>query len=407
MVVCLCVLGVGCDGDGKIGVDGTSCGPGTHEVAGQCVLDGTDDTDDASGSDTDGSGSDTDGGADSDVPEGAITVCAEGSADWSELQDAVDASRDGDTIALCPGTYAYVQISGKTLTIVGTAGRSRTTIAGVKAHPAVLVDTSTLTLSGVSLTGVIEASSATASLSVTSATVTFNQGRVAGVRGGAFDGTLIGASDSDLTLDDVVVEDNSFRGVGLSQDAGTLHVSHTIWTGTTAASGVAPMIFAISNTEMIIANNLIYNNEVGYHAFRVLDPVAGSKIMNNTWHGDTRVSGSTAHPFEVDLNGDPVFTNNIVEASTNCSGIRSSETHPVNLTYNLSFGHDAGVDFSFDASSTHNVVIDPKFVDAAHGDFHLAPDSPARGTGNPSNAFDNIDGSRSDLGAFGGPGGQW
>jgi hypothetical protein len=52
-------------------------------------------------------------------------------------------------------------------------------------------------------------------------------------------------------------------------------------------------------------------------------------------------------------------------------------------------------------SQEGNMEADPRFVDRAAGDYRLAVDSPARDAGNPTR-FDT-DGTRSDLGATGGP----
>lgn len=54
-----------------------------------------------------------------------------------------------------------------------------------------------------------------------------------------------------------------------------------------------------------------------------------------------------------------------------------------------------------------NVRTDPLFRDAATGDFRLADRSPCIDAGDPADEWRDPDGSRNDLGAFGGPGGDW
>ena len=51
-------------------------------------------------------------------------------------------------------------------------------------------------------------------------------------------------------------------------------------------------------------------------------------------------------------------------------------------------------------AGTGNLSSDPLFVNPAAGDFHLQANSPARHTGDPT--ILNTDGSRSDMGAYGG-----
>ena len=56
---------------------------------------------------------------------------------------------------------------------------------------------------------------------------------------------------------------------------------------------------------------------------------------------------------------------------------------------------------------TTNVSGDPLFVDPANGNFHLQRGSIALDAGNPDPAYNDADSTRNDLGAYGGPGGDW
>ncbi|MBN2011954.1 DUF1565 domain-containing protein [candidate division KSB1 bacterium] len=50
-----------------------------------------------------------------------------------------------------------------------------------------------------------------------------------------------------------------------------------------------------------------------------------------------------------------------------------------------------------------NIVADPQFVNPASQNYHLLPTSPCIDTGNPATGYDDLDGSRNDMGAYGGP----
>ena len=61
-----------------------------------------------------------------------------------------------------------------------------------------------------------------------------------------------------------------------------------------------------------------------------------------------------------------------------------------------------------DASGPNDLLdTDPLFTDPENLDFTLQPGSPAIDAGDPDPAFDDVDGSRNDMGIFGGPGGAW
>jgi len=50
-----------------------------------------------------------------------------------------------------------------------------------------------------------------------------------------------------------------------------------------------------------------------------------------------------------------------------------------------------------------NLEIDPLL----NSDYHLEPDSPCIDAGNPDPTFNDPDGSQNDMGAYGGPNGEW
>ena len=106
----------------------------------------------------------------------------------------------------------------------------------------------------------------------------------------------------------------------------------------------------------------------------------------------------------------PLITNNIV-AWNEGWGVTSEDGIDATFLYNLGFGNDLG---SFDGvTGTGNLEIDPKFVlvtndgDWTNDDLTLKSTSPARDAGNPEERYNDADGSRNDLGAFGGPNGSW
>ncbi|MFQ6041823.1 MAG: hypothetical protein ACE5PV_13275, partial [Candidatus Poribacteria bacterium] len=54
-----------------------------------------------------------------------------------------------------------------------------------------------------------------------------------------------------------------------------------------------------------------------------------------------------------------------------------------------------------------NIDVDPLFVDAESGDYHLQPESPCIDAGDPRSKYNDLDGTRNNIGAYGGPKGGW
>ncbi|MBI5488816.1 MAG: hypothetical protein HY905_15885 [Deltaproteobacteria bacterium] len=60
-----------------------------------------------------------------------------------------------------------------------------------------------------------------------------------------------------------------------------------------------------------------------------------------------------------------------------------------------------------DCGAGVNLETDPRFIDPDAGDYHLRPGSPCIDAGTPGHLAADVDGSRNDMGAFGGPQGDW
>jgi hypothetical protein len=105
----------------------------------------------------------------------------------------------------------------------------------------------------------------------------------------------------------------------------------------------------------------------------------------------------------------PTITNNIIAFNAG-TGMYSEDGIDATYTYNLVYGNVTNYD-GLVGSGAGNRVADPRFVAASddgdwtNDDFALQAGSPAIDAGDPG--VSDADGSRSDLGAFGGPGGSW
>lgn len=99
--------------------------------------------------------------------------------------------------------------------------------------------------------------------------------------------------------------------------------------------------------------------------------------------------------------------NSIVTGNGESEGVLATEEAPGYWKYNNVYDNQGG-DYAGMASpigAEGNISRPPGFLDAAGFDFHLEPDSECVDAGDPE--LDDADGTRSDMGAYGGPGGEW
>ena len=118
--------------------------------------------------------------------------------------------------------------------------------------------------------------------------------------------------------------------------------------------------------------------------------------MNNTFYNNqVSVQGETAATAVEALNN--IFANDGV-------GILIDEDAGLESAYNTFDGFGPAVFGQQPGEMDYSRV--PAFVDPENGNFHLRGLSPVRNVGDPDAVFNNIDGTRNDLGADGGPTGM-
>ena len=295
---------------------------------------------------------------------------ARGSED-GDKQDAVDAASDGDTIYVCEGVYTFVEIDRATLSLVG-AGTGATTVDG-GAHPAITVDSSTIDSSGFTLTG--------------ANTTDFEVG-----------GRWIIASTA-------VVEDVRFAD-SASGYAAFQRGSAVTWDGVVFEDNTAAPLAAADGGSMVLRHSIFRNNQAPSSggAVYLTTPLSSGWVYNNTWHANDHGGAQ----YLVYSASSVRFEDNIVSETVG-GGIAAHEVGD-GMVYNTSSGNtgDNWPSFAGDATPAENLIVEPRFTDAAGGDFTLLEGfSPWFDAGNPLSGYDDVDGTRNDLGRFGGPAGSW
>ncbi|MEJ2636920.1 MAG: right-handed parallel beta-helix repeat-containing protein [Calditrichia bacterium] len=179
------------------------------------------------------------------------------------------------------------------------------------------------------------------------------------------DAGAVNVESSSLTVQNCIFRNNAaVNGGGLILQHSEATIANSIFEGNTAVSIGGALLSTESSADIV--NNTFYNNRCENYGggLVVLNP-AGGEVQNNIFYGN---SANTGNPGITLAMGD----------SSHCA-----------RDYNfLAFGD-----------------MSPRF--RSEKDLHLLPGSPCIDAGNPDAAFQDADGTRNDMGAYGGPQGDW
>ncbi len=149
-----------------------------------------------------------------------------------------------------------------------------------------------------------------------------------------------------------------------------------------------------------VKNNILYANKIGIYDFGA----KAAYVTNNTFiHNDATGISALRNPGE---SASLFVRNNIVTGSS--TGIWTDPDLKPNV-YRLGYNDfwENNTNYSDGRAGFNDISKDPKFVNPQYMDFHLKPDSPCIDTGHPAQKYNDRDGSRNDMGAYGGPGADY
>jgi hypothetical protein len=393
-----CEDGADNDADGVFDCDDDGCsGAPACEADTDTDTDSDSDTDSDTDADSD-TDTDTDTDTDSDTDTDTdvdYTVCNDGIAPYTDIQDAIDDANDGDVITVCAGTYEPIVVNDNDLTITGADGADVTSIAGVAQTAVEVGGFVELDLSGFTMYG--ESTTGPTAMHVKDADVILHDARFAD----NYNGTVAYIESGTVTMDHVLVEDNSFSGGATliaAQPAATLEIQHSIFRNNSNMSEVIRLHNGTLN------NNLIVNNTVsGFYGVMLIGDYGGSRVMvNNTIYG---ISGPYMNYAVYLSSGGNTVKNNIVAETDSGSNTISYYGATPDASYNDLWNNTP--DNTVPGTGTGNLQLDPEFTNAAAGDFTLKSSSALLNRGDPDTDYNDVDGSRNEMGAYGGPGGAW
>jgi hypothetical protein len=282
--------------------------------------------------------------------------------DQPTITAGIAAANEGDTVAISAGTYneSNIQIT-KNLTVTSLTGATNTIVDNQHVGRGFIVSGDTLTnvnIAGLTIQNAQIPYDGGGAILVSSGKCKINGCIIQGVSGAA-DYSSSPIWNSGTNVDDVMVENSIIRNNFAANGAGIRHCATyrcLIYDNTAGNSPAA--LFGCNAT-----NCTIYNNTGGY--------------LPNPWTAGGMMGGTAV--------------NCIFWGNSGHNGQQIDPTSPATVNYCVVQGGWTG---------TGNLSADPLFVNAANGDFHLQSGSLAINAGNPS--ILDADGSRSDMGAYGG-----
>lgn len=288
---------------------------------------------------------------------------------FKSIQAAIDAASSGDVVQVYAGIYKE-QVKLKQGIILKGEGYEKTIIDGGKKDGYVITGANDVVLEGFTI-------------------------RNSGTRGRHGDDM-----DAGIKLKDAAMSILNNRIV--DNNTGILLYHRPSSSASVEASLIANNI--IENSEnygiymiyakSLIENNIIYKNKVkGIFCTYSIPEIVNNTIVGNSVGISTEVTSS--------LVKNNIIMDSKVVGLQIAESLGEQEGGEPYMSYNVYWKN--GHDLSNVEKGTGDITKDPMFADIVNKNFRLEPNSPAINTGDPDTKYNDSDGSRADIGAFGGP----
>ena len=346
---------------------------------------------------------------------------------YDEIQNAIDIAHSGDTIIVRPGQYfENIELHNKNIVLASnylltgnTEVISQTVIHGINNDPVVRlswgINDSTL-FCGFKITGGYTNSYGggiycDGDPKLSNLIITSNYAEDKG--GGIY-------CEGNPTLEYLTINNNtSYTGGGIYFDDGNPSFENSIVSYNTSIWNGGGL-FISSSSEVEIKKVIIENNYTDCYSsgiWCVGDPVFQNVIIKDNYGSDA-IYISTSDPIfinsiidDTDLeacNGSYVTFMNCIVNSDDLTITDWGGGATLEISYCDIIGGQSGINIGNNGVINWlegNINLDPLFI--GYNDYHLSPGSPCIDAGNPDPQYNDPDGSRNDMGAYGGPDGNW
>ena len=314
------------------------------------------------------------------------------------IQEAVSASNPGDTIIVTSGVYRLysgnITVDKKSITLKSAYGAKKTMIEGRGNSPVIaFVEDCRSVIDGFTITSINDIDTKAVKgggiYCAPSSSPTIINNIITG-NNAVFGGGIYCAPSSFPTITNNIISRNNtikFGGGIFSYRASPNIANNRI--GGNEASNSGGGIFCCRDSARI-TNNIIWENKAKSGAGISCDR-SSCAIINNTITSNVATYG-----------GGIFFKGGFVKIINTILWDNKDDLYSGWFSPSSRPDHSDIGDGDF-RGLNGNISGDPLFMDPENGDFRLRLDSPCMDAGNPDPIYDDPDGSRNDMGAYGGP----